>query len=384
MLAVFCVGPAEIDFRFSVLQTAIGYRAFTEGISKLKQVTGRDHRSIQRYIIGVIAGRVPRQFLLAIRALLDFRYLAQAPCFTDDSLGDLEKSLQEFHDNKDAIVRAGARKDSWTIPKLELLQSVVPSIRLSGMLMQWSADVTEHAHVQEIKVPARAGNNQNYYSQISRYLDRSEKCFRFDLATHLHSQGGQANRDEDEDKAFEQDDEHEFYLEDSSVVDHMAAFRPISNYFAMADALRRGFIPMAIKPYRTFSTPTTAFHLASKPSLRLSLDEAAEMFKIPDFRRAVVECYHRLENGTPHVVSGTRSNHYMLPFDHIQIWYKVRTQQMQYYNSEVPDAPQTLRAHPPSASHPHGLYDAVVINGELQSEWPRCGLIGGSTLTSTT
>ena len=114
---------------------------------KLKQVTGQDHRAIQRYIIGVIAGRVPRPFLVAIRALLDFRYLAQALCFTDNSLGDLEKSLQEFHDNKDAIVCVGARKDSWSIPKLELLQSVVPSIRLSGMLMQWSTDVTEHAHI---------------------------------------------------------------------------------------------------------------------------------------------------------------------------------------------------------------------------------------------
>jgi len=380
---IFCAGAAEVDFRFSVLQTAVGYRAFTEGISKLKQVTGRDHRAVQRYIIGVIAGRVPRQFLVAIRALLDFRYLAQAPCFTDHSLCDLEKSLQEFHSNKDAIVRAGARKDAWTIPKLELLQSVVPSIRLSGAVMQWSADVTEHAHVQEIKVPARAGNNQNYYSQIARYLDRSEKCFRFDLATHLHSQGSQVNRGEDdEDEVFEQGDEHESYPEDSSVADHMAAFRPISNYFAVADALRRGSIPTAIKPYRTFSTTTTAFHLASKPSLRLSLDEAAEMFKIPDLRQALVEYLHRLENGT-HIVSGTRSNHCTLPFDRIQIWYKVRTQQMQYYISKVPDAPQTLRAVPPSTSCPHGLYDAVVINAEPQSEWPRCGLNGMSTLTYT-
>jgi len=175
---IFVVGATEIDFCFSVLQTAVGYRAFTEGISKLKQVTGRDHRAVQRYIIGVIAGRVPRQFLVTIHALLDFRYLAQALCFTDHSLGDVEKALQEFHDNKDAIVRAGAWKDSWTIPKLELLQSIVPSICLSGALMQWSADVTEHAHVQEIKIPACTGNNQNYYSQIVRYLDRSEKCFR--------------------------------------------------------------------------------------------------------------------------------------------------------------------------------------------------------------
>ena len=150
----------------------------------------------------------------------------------------------------------------------------------------------------------------------------------------------------------------------------------------MAGALRCGSIPMAIKLYHTFSTTTSAFRLASKPSLCLSLDEAAEMFKIPDLRQALVECLHRLENGTPHPISGTRTfEHCTLPFDRIQIWYKVHTQQMQYYNSKVPDAPQTLRALPPSTSHPHSLYDAVVINSKLQSEWPQCGLNGMFTLT---
>jgi len=129
---IFCAGAAKVDFRFSVLQTAVSYHAFTKGISKLKQVTGRDHCAVQHYIIGVITGRVPCQFLDAIHALLDFQYLAQAPCFTDHSLCDLEKSLQEFHRNKDTIVQVGTQKDAWTIPKLELLQSIVPSIRLSG------------------------------------------------------------------------------------------------------------------------------------------------------------------------------------------------------------------------------------------------------------
>jgi len=64
------VGPDEIDFRISLIQVAVGYCSFEEGISKLKQVTGRNHRAVQRYIIGVIAGAVPPKFLVAIRALL--------------------------------------------------------------------------------------------------------------------------------------------------------------------------------------------------------------------------------------------------------------------------------------------------------------------------
>jgi len=385
---IHCAGASEVDFRFSVLQTIVGYRAFTEGISKLKQVTGRDHHAVQRYIIGVIAGLVPRRFLIAIRALLDFRYLAQAPSFTDHSLANLAKSLQEFHDHKDAIVRAGARKDSWTIPKLELLQSVIPSIRDSGAVMQWSADITEHAHVQEIKVPARAGNNQNYYSQIARYLDRSEKCFRFDLATHLHSQASEVNHGEDDEDELPlgTDDRHEPDSEDSSFADHLAAFRPVSNYFAIADALRRGCIPTAIKPFRTFSNDTTAFRLASKPSLRLNIDDAADMFKILGLRQALLEFFCHLENRAPHPTSGAgnEGGDCVLPFDRIQIWHKIRVQQMQYHDNKVPDAPQTLRAIPPSASCPYGLYDAAVINAEPWSDWPRCGLNGMSPWCSST
>ena len=104
------------------------------------------------------------------------------------------------------------------------------------------------------------------------------------------------------------------------------------------------------------------------------------MFKIPDFRQALFAYYHRLEDGAPHVVSGNRTEHnVILPFDRVQVWQKIHVQQMQYYNSTVPNTPQTLRAIPPSTSHPHGLYDATVVNAESQSDWPKCGLDGTFT-----
>jgi len=62
------------------------------------------------------------------------------------------------------------------------------------------ADVTEHVHVTEIKQPARSGNNQDYYSQITQHLDRREKCSRFDLTTHLVSieEGGSLEEDQED------------------------------------------------------------------------------------------------------------------------------------------------------------------------------------------
>ncbi|KAI6001476.1 hypothetical protein EDD15DRAFT_2478596 [Pisolithus albus] len=106
---ILATGAAEFDYRFSLLQTLVGYCTFEDGVSKLKQVTGHDHRAVQRYIVGVIAGSVPRRFLTTIRSLMDFQYLAQAPMFTDDSLTELASALQDFYDNKDAIMAAGAR-----------------------------------------------------------------------------------------------------------------------------------------------------------------------------------------------------------------------------------------------------------------------------------
>jgi hypothetical protein len=79
--------------------------------------------------------------------------------------------------------------DNWYIPKLEFLQSVVSSIQANGVAIQWSADLTEHAHITEVKDPARSSNNQDYESQICRYLDRADKCRRFDLATAVHNAG---------------------------------------------------------------------------------------------------------------------------------------------------------------------------------------------------
>ncbi|KAF8546746.1 hypothetical protein OG21DRAFT_1479626 [Imleria badia] len=69
---IVVVGNEEINYRFLLIRTLVGHRGFSEGVSKLKQVTGRDHCSMQYYIVGVIAGAVPLQFLSAIHALTDF------------------------------------------------------------------------------------------------------------------------------------------------------------------------------------------------------------------------------------------------------------------------------------------------------------------------
>jgi hypothetical protein len=66
--------------------------------------------------------------LTAVRAVMDFRYLAQMPPFDEHALHQLDAALQLFHDHKDSIITIGTHSEHFHIPKLELLQHVVPSI----------------------------------------------------------------------------------------------------------------------------------------------------------------------------------------------------------------------------------------------------------------
>ena len=134
---------------------------------------------IQWYILGDSA--CP-EFIACIHALLDLQYLSQLHDVNTNILNDIARALGIFHEFKQIILNLGFRVGKkgnpiphFEIPKLELLQSIVSSIMWSGALPQWSADVTEHLHIDIIKVPRDNTNNLNYYSQICCHLDHDEK-----------------------------------------------------------------------------------------------------------------------------------------------------------------------------------------------------------------
>jgi len=396
----------EIDFRFSILQRRIGFRHFGEGIAKLKQVTGREHRNVQRHMICIIAGgAAPRNFVIALRALMDFRYLAQAPVVDDNTSNMINAALKEFHDHKVAVLEAGGRLgkkrkeiDHWYIPKLELFQSVVPSIHANAANIQWSADVTEHAHITEIKRPAEMGNNQNYEEQICRYLDRLDKVRRFDLATTIHMEGTQQARDDtpageamhNESPQFPAAAPQEADGSASVSAHNMDAIRiaPKSptrltvNYFDEAAALIRGEDLGAPQPFRTFSAGTSAFHLNRDPSFKImTVDAVAEAYKLPDLRHAVAHFLQKYSRGEQHIQSlGGRRPAFsaleQLPLDKIQVWTRVRIQTVSYFDLHKVLEPQTLEALPPSNELPYGRYSSILVNLDSSKNWPRSGISG--------
>ncbi|KAL4071215.1 hypothetical protein V8B97DRAFT_2024097 [Scleroderma yunnanense] len=224
--------------------------------------------TLLKQVTTVVAGSIPCKFLTAIHTLLNFHYLAQVPLFTTQSL---EKS--------------------------------------------WSADITEHAHIEEIKVPVHAGNNQNYYNQIACHLDQLDKCLHFDLATYIQQNMDQHGNDNEDFSDPAKDKEHKPGGEDC-LSKYSTSTHQIPNYFSISASLLLSMMPSVLKPYHTFTTPTT--------------DALATFFANRD------TCFQ----GPQH------------PITRLQIWHKVCVQKFSYHN-------RTLLIHP-------------------QSDWPRDGLVGHS------
>jgi hypothetical protein len=394
------VGDNEIDFRFSILQPHTGHRHFKEGISKLKQVTGRDQRNIQRYIIPVIADAVPSQFVLALRALMDFRYLAQSPLIDDEVCQHISNALTLFHQNKQAITDTGARRGKngpilhWEIPKLELLSSVVPNIKSNGVASQWSADFTEHAHIPLVKDPASAGNNQQYEAQICRYLDRLEKIRNFDLAAAIRGSGIQfgaaddTNSQNGHESDTDSDDEHlrvsttAELLPLLSTLGYEAESPPsFTNYFYRAKHQNNPFL----NPPRTFqNADNVVCHLSRDPKYtRTPIDELVRLYKIPDLPSAIADFISRIgssSHGFVEVIGGRRSVYDTMPEFHLQVWTKIRLQTTAFHYPHNILPPTTINAIPPSTLCKEGQYDSAVINIDQDQKWPSSGLAGKSQL----
>jgi Plavaka transposase len=173
-------GPVAIDARCRMIPPNHHIMLFSKGISTLSRVTGKEHKSICRILLGLIIdlplphGRLPTRLLRAVRALLDFLYLAQLPSHTTDTIHRLNDSVTRFHQNKDIFVELGSR-EHFNIPKFHSLLHYASSITLFGATDNYSTEQTERLHIDFAKEAYRATNHKDELSQMTTWLVRREK-----------------------------------------------------------------------------------------------------------------------------------------------------------------------------------------------------------------
>lgn len=117
------------------------------------------------------------RLIRAVRALLDFLYLAQYPVHTDESLELLEDALARFHDNKAIFVDLGIR-DAFNLPKLHFARHYVHYIKLYGTLDNFNTEYTERLHIDLAKDAYAATNRKDEFMQMTIWLQQKEQILR--------------------------------------------------------------------------------------------------------------------------------------------------------------------------------------------------------------
>ncbi|KAG1860754.1 hypothetical protein F4604DRAFT_1588345 [Suillus subluteus] len=339
----------ELDVRFKSHHKRTGVRHFSGGVSHVNQMTGREHRDIQCTIVPTLWGMASPGFIHAVRAMIDFIYLAQNPLHTESSIASMTQALRDFHDNKQAILDAEARqgksgaKDDFFIPKLELMQSFTRAISHVGTLMQWTADVSERLLITHCKHPfERTSRQRDFVLQIARILDREETIRLFDLYTLLSSSSSMPGQDplinavvmEDEEVASTETDPAFAWVSNANQAAQLRlqAPHPVRNHFL------KGILS---------DNARIAFNVTVKADCsRLDVSQLQSLYYF----------YHALH------LYATR-NGCILPGQlSFNTWMKFHIQLHSTFHACRIMPSQQIHAEPPSSNFPQGNCDVVLFN----------------------
>ncbi|KAG8730067.1 hypothetical protein FRC10_003164 [Ceratobasidium sp. 414] len=208
-------GEAQVDQYFMSMPTAEGMRHFKQGVSGVKQWTGRESKEVEKQLLPVVAcldaKRWDQDFVRLTCALLDFMYRSQASRMTEDDVVRLEKTLAEIHQLKGVLLRMQVFKSDSRfdkITKLHQLSHWPKDIRQMGTPDGFSTESPEHMHI-ESKHAWLASNKVQATPQMIRFIQRYEalRIHRARMDAHLGQVEGHKRRRsrviyEDEDVPF--------------------------------------------------------------------------------------------------------------------------------------------------------------------------------------
>jgi hypothetical protein len=176
-------GSAVIDARCRMIPPGHGVQLFTKGITILSRVSGHEHKKMCAILLGLVVdlpvpgGQDSTRIIKAVRALLDFLFLAQYGSHTSVTLSLLKACLARFHENKEVFIQLGVRQN-FNLPKLHSLTHYASSIRLFGTTDNYNTEQTERLHIDYAKDAYRATNRRDEFRQMTIWLERREKMLR--------------------------------------------------------------------------------------------------------------------------------------------------------------------------------------------------------------
>ncbi|KAI6040960.1 hypothetical protein EDC04DRAFT_2879042 [Pisolithus marmoratus] len=181
------MGKANFDARFHAMPVFPGLRHFKEGISKVKQWTGADHKQVQCVFLVALVGAAPHPDVIKAGSnLLDFIYLTQYQSHMDCMLAALQQALDSFHVAKDIFIELACCKH-FNVPKIHSLQHYMETIKSLGSLNGLNMETLEWLHINFAKKAYSASNQRDYLVQMTRWLQCQEAIFWFSSYLTWHN-----------------------------------------------------------------------------------------------------------------------------------------------------------------------------------------------------
>ncbi|KAG8700600.1 hypothetical protein FRC09_005857 [Ceratobasidium sp. 395] len=180
------IGAAELDARIASQIHLAGDRVFAQGVSRISQMTGKEHRDLLRTHVPAIAG-APNPWhspvTRATRALVDCVYIARYKEMCELDLREYMKSYEQLHLLKQVWIDNKTRRSTpnkelmthFNIPKFHVLRHLIEQVFGKGPLDNYSTETMERLHIEFIKWAYRASNRRDWLQQAIDWLLRHER-----------------------------------------------------------------------------------------------------------------------------------------------------------------------------------------------------------------
>lgn len=330
------MGEKEMDRRLQSQPQQVGVRSFPKGISHISQMSGKEHRALERTHLAVVSGApgASTEVVTATRAMLDYIYLAQYPSHNERTLEQLKNTVNLFHTSKGVWLKKGARRskegniiDHMDIPKAHTPLHAQECIELKGSCDNYNAETPEHLHIEDLKNAYPYTNHRGYQTQMIRYLVRRDSVNNFNAFQAYFE------------RTWPADAVDPLEVEHAATGDEMAVRRK--------------------KRTRTPRMENSQIMLNKRPDrVAMSVGAIEKLFGLPFFQRDLLRYINALRDSTSPSSSAPLD---VLPaeYQRLNVWFSVRIQAPRpnvYYKEEW----WRIRAQPSLNDNP-ARFDPVLL-----------------------
>ncbi|KAG8788454.1 hypothetical protein FRC12_014553 [Ceratobasidium sp. 428] len=176
------MGIDEYDARIRLQSQFSGDRTFHHGVSHISQMTGIEHRLLERTHLPIVAnapGVINDKVTRATQGVMECIYLAQLSVQSDRTLQAYEAAYESFMANRQAWIENGTRRGKkvviphFNIPKMHVIRHHTYHVRRKGSATNFTTETMEHLHIG-LKEAYRASNRREWKLQTVRWLNRRD------------------------------------------------------------------------------------------------------------------------------------------------------------------------------------------------------------------